>query len=215
MFKIDHHLHTTRYSPDSLIDPEDLIRWAMIAGLDAVVITEHDVQWPEDELAEINAQAGGDLVILSGAEVSAREGHFLVYGLPDLGEAPPGVRLADLIKAVRRYNGAIVAAHPFRWGQDFDAIVEEHGPVFDALEVVSNNVDPNTRRKTEELLRRNPGMGATGSSDGHEAHVLGCYFTAFSRPIRSMPDFVAALLRREGRPGHRAGIRLSAGPVGT
>ena len=90
MAKIDHHVHTSRHSPDSVIDPEVLVERARLAGLDAVVITEHDYQWEADELADLNARADG-LVVLSGVEVSAREGHFLVYGLPDL----EGVRPRD------------------------------------------------------------------------------------------------------------------------
>ena len=57
---------------------------------------------------------------------------------------------------MKRHQAAIVAAHPFRWDQPFDAIVAEHGPVFDALELVSNNVSRETRAKTEALLRQHP-----------------------------------------------------------
>jgi predicted metal-dependent phosphoesterase TrpH len=211
MPKFDHHLHTARHSPDSVIDPLELVEHAREIGLDGLVITEHDYQWEADELADLSARAGG-LRVFSGAEVSAREGHFLVYGLPDLDEVPPGVRLAELLKVVRRHRAAIVAAHPFRWDQPFDAIVAEHGPAFDALELVSNNVTPETRRKAERLLREHP-MGATGSSDGHELEAIGCYFTALPGPVDTMADFVAALKDRRGRPGHRPGAWQASGPV--
>ncbi|HEX8203796.1 MAG TPA: PHP domain-containing protein [Isosphaeraceae bacterium] len=207
----DHHIHTSRYSPDSIIAPEVLVARAREVGLDGVVITEHDWQWDPDELAELAGRAEG-LVVLSGAEVSAREGHFLVYGLPDLDEVPPGIALADLLAIVRRQEAAIVAAHPFRWDQDFLGIVAQHGPAFDALELVSNNVTPQTRRRTEELLRAQP-MGATGSSDGHEPKAIGCYYTEFPDPIATMADFVAALRRQSGRPRHRAGAWQASGPV--
>jgi predicted metal-dependent phosphoesterase TrpH len=211
MPKFDHHLHTSRHSPDSVIDPLVLLERARAAGLDGVVITEHDYQWGPDELADLSARADG-LKVFSGAEVSAREGHFLVYGLPDLSEAPCGVSLGDLLKAVRRHGAAIVAAHPFRWDQDFSAIVAEHGPSFDALELVSNNVTPETRGRTERLLREYP-MGASGSSDGHEPEIVGCYYSEFPGPIATMADFVAALRGRTGRPRHRAGARQASGPV--
>src|SRR3954470_24590280 len=118
MPKFDHHLHTCRHSPDSAIDPRVLIARAREVGLDGVVITEHDYQWEAGELADLAARAGG-LRVFSGAEVSVRGGHFLVYGLPYLDEAPPGVQLADLLRLVRRHGAAIVAAHPFRWDQPF------------------------------------------------------------------------------------------------
>jgi predicted metal-dependent phosphoesterase TrpH len=210
--KFDHHLHTARHSPDSVIDPDELIEHVREIGLDGVVITEHDYQWEPDELAELAAKAGG-LKFFSGAEVSAREGHFLVYGLLDLNDAPPGVALRDLIRVVRAHDAAIVAAHPYRWDQDFDAIVAEHGPAFDALELVSNNVSPETRAKTARLLETHP-MGATGSSDGHELVVIGCYYTEFPGKISTLAEFVQALRDRRCRPRHRPGALLTSGPVG-
>src|SRR5215218_5810840 len=105
MPKFDHHLHTRRHSPDSVINPLVLIERARAVGLDGVVITEHDYQWAADELADLAARADG-LKVFSGVEVSTREGHFLVYGLPDLEEAPCGIALADLLEAVREHDAA-------------------------------------------------------------------------------------------------------------
>ena len=212
MAKIDHHIHTSRHSPDSEISPTQLLKAAKEAGLDGVVITEHDYQWEPGELADL-AREAGDLVVLSGVEVSAREGHFLVYGLPDLRDVPAGVRLKDLLTAVRRHGAAVVAAHPYRWGQDFDRIVRDHGGnPFDGVELVSNNVTHETRAMAERLLGRST-MGRTGSSDAHEPEVVGCYYTEFAGPIRSMADFVAAIKRGDGRPGHRDGYALACGPT--
>jgi predicted metal-dependent phosphoesterase TrpH len=211
LVKIDHHIHTLKHSPDSEIDPLLLIKRAREIGLDGVVITEHDYQWESHELAELALNAA-PLLVLSGAEISAREGHFLVYGLPSLELVPAGVTLAELLRVVRHHQAAIVAAHPFRWDQPFDAIIAEHGPSFDALELVSNNVSSELRTKTQALLRKHP-MGSTGSSDAHELDAVGCYFTEFDVPIDSMADFVAALRNRRGRPRHSPRTNLASGPV--
>ena len=80
--KFDLHMHTSRHSPDSEMDPLVLIRRAQEIGLDGVVITEHDWLWTEAELEVLRSLAPG-LVVLAGIEVSAREGHFLVYGVQD------------------------------------------------------------------------------------------------------------------------------------
>ena len=211
MAKIDHHLHTSRHSPDSVIDPLVLIERAQKAGLDAVVITEHDYQWEPGELAALNARADG-LVVLSGVEVSALEGHFLVYGLPDLAETKPGIALRDLLRVVKARDAAIVAAHPFRWGQDFVQIVQDHGPVFDAIELVSNNVTPETRALAEALLKQQP-MPATGSSDGHQPDAIGCYYSEFPVEVKTIRDFVMALRSGSSRPRHLAGAWETSGPV--
>jgi predicted metal-dependent phosphoesterase TrpH len=209
--RIDHHLHTARHSPDSIIDPAELIEQARRIGLDGLVITEHDYQWQADELAEL-ADRAAPLRVFSGAEVSALEGHFLVYGLPSLDEVFPGIELAELLKIVRCHEGAIVAAHPFRWDQPFGEIVARHGPVFDALELVSNNITDQTRAKTEAILSQHS-MGATGSSDAHDLWTVGCYFTEFDGSIETLADFVNALRSRSTRPRHREGARLTSGPV--
>jgi predicted metal-dependent phosphoesterase TrpH len=209
--KFDHHMHTLRHSPDSQMDPLLLIERARQVGLDGFVITEHDYQWEADELAELAALAA-PLRVFSGAEISAREGHFLVYGLPTLDDVPAGVSLAELLAVVRRHHAAIVAAHPFRWDQPFEAIIADHGLVFDALELVSNNVTRETRSKTAAVLKKH-GMAATGSSDAHDLDVVGCYFTEFDAAIDSMAEFVAALRQGRGRPRHRPGADLASGPV--
>lgn len=210
--KFDHHLHTEKHSPDSIIDPLELIEEAHRRGLDGVVITEHDYQWKADELAELAARAA-PLRVFSGVEVSALEGHFLVYGLPSLDEVFAGITLAELLPIVRGHQAAIVAAHPFRWDQRFGEIIARHGPVFDALELVSKNVTRETRALTEGVLRQHP-MGATGSSDSHEIDTLGCYYTEFADRIETIADFAAALRSRAYRPRHRSGAVLASGPVG-
>ncbi len=210
--KIDHHLHTTRYSPDSVIRPDELVRYAVAHGLDGVVITEHDAQWRADELADLAGRAPG-LLILSGVEVSAREGHFLVYGLPDVEETPPGISLRELLEIVRVHQAAIIAAHPYRWDQDFDAILRDHGPTaFDAVELVSNNVTREMRPRISAAAQSH-GIWTSGSSDAHDPATLGCYYSEFEERIGSMREFVAALHERRGRPRHREGAWLSSGPV--
>jgi predicted metal-dependent phosphoesterase TrpH len=209
--KFDHHLHTARHSPDSIIDPYELVEHARRIGLDGIVITEHDYQWNPDELAELAARAA-PLHVFSGVEVSSVEGHFLVYGLPSLEGVFPGIDLEDLLKLVRRHEAAIVAAHPYRWDQPFDSILESFGPAFDALELVSNNVTTETRERTAKALRGSS-MAATGSSDAHEIATVGCYFTEISGAIENLGDFVAALRSRSVRPRHREGVRLTSGPV--
>ena len=212
MFRIDHHLHTSRHSPDSIIDPLELVKHAKAIGLDALVITEHDYQWEAKELADLNRQSDG-LLVLSGAEVSAREGHFLVYGLPNLDEVGPGISLGALLKVTRRFDAAVIAAHPFRWDQDFAAIAEEYGAGLEALELVSNNVTESTRALTQSVLSKYTSLGASGSSDGHQIDVIGCYHSAFPQPISMITGFVTALKQRSGKPQHLPGMLCACGAI--
>ena len=155
--KFDHHMHTKRHSPDSEIDPLLLIERAREIGLDGVVITEHDYQWEAGELADLAARAA-PLRVFSGAEISAREGHFLVYGLPSLDDVPAGRRAGRPARHRRRHQAAIVAAHPFRWDQPFDVDRRRTRPGL-----------RRTRAGEQQRLERDPdenrGVAAT-TSDG-------------------------------------------------
>src|SRR5947208_13854596 len=88
--KFDLHLHTRRHSPDSVTDPFELLEAATAAGLDGVVITEHDYLWPEAELADLRA-AAPHLVVLAGVEVTGRGGDVLCYGVTDVSTLPRGI----------------------------------------------------------------------------------------------------------------------------
>src|SRR5438034_8322239 len=109
--RFDLHMHTSRHSLDGQMDPFALVRRARAVGLDGVVITEHDWLWTEPELAELRSAAAG-LIVLAGIEVTAREGHFLTYGVHNPFAVPRGIGVAELCREVHRQGGAVVAAHP-------------------------------------------------------------------------------------------------------
>jgi predicted metal-dependent phosphoesterase TrpH len=199
MMKFDLHMHTRRYSPDSNIEPFDLVRRAKEIGLDGIVITEHDRLWPEDELAELGRAAPG-LVVLGGVEVSGRNGDLLCYGVTDMTDLRRGMPWGELCKEVVRQGGAVVAAHPYRWGQDFDQLLVEQQPDLAGLEMMSNNMDPDLRRQAAAFLERNPDYATLGNSDAHDLDVVGICYTEFDAEIRSSAELVVAIRQRKCRP---------------
>jgi predicted metal-dependent phosphoesterase TrpH len=202
MTKFDLHMHTRRYSPDSEIDPFDLVRRAREIGLDGIVITEHDRLWPEDELEELRRAAPG-LVVLGGVEVSGRNGDLLCYGVRDLTNLRRGMVWGDLCREIARQGGAAVAAHPYRWGQDFDRLIAEERPDLTGLEMMSNNLDPDVRRLAAAFLSSHPGYATLGNSDAHEVDVVGVCYTEFDADVRTAADLVRAIRERTGRPRAR------------
>jgi len=195
--KFDLHLHTSRHSPDSVTDPFDLLRSARRAGLDGVVLTEHDYWWPDDELAELRAFAP-ELVILSGMEVTGRGGDVLVYGITDPTVFFRGIGWVDLVREVHKQGGAAVAAHPNRWGQPFERLVAETAVELDGIEVLSNNMDDDLREKAADLLVRYPHFAQLGNSDSHDPSTVGCCYTDFAADIRTAADLVTAIRGRKG-----------------
>lgn len=196
--KFDLHLHTRKHSPDSVTDPFDLLRSAKRAGLDGVVLTEHDYLWTEDELDELRAAEPG-LVILAGAEITGRGGDVLVYGITDPFALPRGIGWPELCREVHRQGGVAVAAHPNRWGQPFEQIVREQRPELDGIEVMSNNMDAELRAGAVELLVKFPHFAQLGNSDSHDPATVGCCYTDFDWDIRTIRDLVVAIRGKKGR----------------
>ncbi len=197
--KFDLHLHTSRHSPDSVINPFELLDRARAAGLDGVVITEHHYLWPEDELAELRA-AAPDLVVLSGVEVTGVGGDVLVYGVSDPFAVPRGMEWPDLVREVHRQGGAAVLAHPYRWGQPIDELLETKTAEFDGLERMSNNMDAGLRAKAAALHGRFPRWAGLGNSDAHDPEVVGVCYTEFATEVRTTADLVAAIRSGRCRP---------------
>lgn len=200
--KFDLHMHTTRYSPDSEMDPLALVRRAKQIGLDGVVITEHDWLWTEPELDELRTAMPG-LVVLGGIEVSAHEGHFLVYGVQDPLALPRGIGVAELCREVHRQGGAVVAAHPFRWGQPFQEILQRKQPELDGMELMTSNMDAECRQRAAAVWQ-SARLAGLGSSDAHREEVLGVCYTDFDASIRTAPDLVHAIRERRATARERS-----------
>jgi predicted metal-dependent phosphoesterase TrpH len=192
MFAFDLHIHTSRHSPDSGINPFALMRHARQLGLAGIVITEHDWLWSEEELEELRAATPG-VQVYAGVEVSAHEGHFLCYGVSDLGPLGKGITLRELCTAAHAQGGVVIAAHPFRWGQDFEAIAVSDAAL-DGLEIMSSNMDEALRAKAKETLQRHHKRWAVlGNSDAHTLETVGVCYSEFAEAIRDQADLIEAL----------------------
>ncbi|MCS6863878.1 MAG: PHP domain-containing protein [Gemmataceae bacterium] len=196
--KFDLHLHTARHSPDATSDPYELVQAAIQAGLDGIVITEHDYLWTESELDELRTIAPG-LVILAGIEVTGKGGDILCYGVTNPLALPRGMEWGLLTREVHRQGGVCIAAHPHRWNQPFENILHEQAAELDGIEVMSKNMDDELRRQAQELLRKYPQFAQLGNSDSHEPETVGCCYTEFATAVRTMPDLVAAIRQRQCR----------------
>ncbi|MGA9521218.1 MAG: PHP domain-containing protein [Myxococcaceae bacterium] len=97
-----YHLHTT--ASDGRATPEEIARHARDAGLQFVIITDHNQQAPPAP-----AWVDGVLVI-HGTEVSTRFGHVVALGLPR--PLTDGERDQDPVGAITRLGGYAFLAHP-------------------------------------------------------------------------------------------------------
>jgi predicted metal-dependent phosphoesterase TrpH len=198
--KIDMHVHTRCYSACSNIKPHLLIEKAQEVGLDGVVITEHNVCWPESEKEKLRAQSQG-LKLFFGVEVNVRQGeHYLVY-IKDSIELPSiyeDMGEEELFHKVHSVGGAIIAAHPFRFNREFERKFLRHYPV-DGLEVMSTNINNKDTIRTSDLAEKT-NLCRIASSDAHSLKAIGRYYTIFEEKINSESDLIRAIKNKKCKP---------------
>lgn len=143
---IDPHVHSDE-SYDGHEPVELILEHAAEIGLDAVVITDHDVIGESKRAAELAPEYG--LIGIPGVEVSTAHGHLLAIGVERM---PPRRRPYDeTIAWIHEHGGVAIVPHPFqrsRHGvrqrnipvpetEDGPAVDEGETSDIDALEPVS------------------------------------------------------------------------------
>lgn len=138
--KLDLHIHTPEsvcYS-DGKANAGDIVKAALDAKLDAIAVTDHNSVNGIDTVREAAKNSG--LVILPGAELTTRHGHFLALfeidtptdelnafldhlGLDRQGRGDAHTVIADEIETVlqkiKEHGSIAVAAHIDRWPSGF------------------------------------------------------------------------------------------------
>ena len=180
VFSIDMHIHTSRYSECAeTLHPEKIEEYALKAGLDAVIITEHDTCWKRSDLRELQ-ESSTSIQIFNGVEVTTKSGcHLIVYGIEELGPLRKGIPCEEAIRYVHESDGIIILAHPFRKSLPPLNIIEQ----FDAIEVGSTSL----YKKESDLsmhLAQTLEKPVIGSSDAHALSMIGWAYTRFpSKPV--------------------------------
>lgn len=198
--KLDLHIHTPHslcYS-DMAVRPQQIVEAALVFGLDAIAITDHNGVEGVDGVRK--AAAGEALVVFPGVELTTRSGHFLalfdidapVVRLRDFldsagisrehwGDAAEmvAVETEEVFKAVTEYGGLVIAAHIERWPSGFLETKEPRSvkmaihasPNLSALEIT---VAQNRRLWEEGQMRGYPRKRACiQGSDAHSPTEVG------------------------------------------
>jgi hypothetical protein len=190
----DVHLHTRR--SDGWFTSETLAEAALKAGLDAVVVTDHDDVRGGFELRDYVARRSLPLVVYPGSEITARydgkDVHILALGIED--EIPPWQRPEWTVEQIQKLGAIPVLAHPFKNGSGYLRVRREidfEAPV--SLEIYNASIadidrfDPRARRRGIDrngyatafhLLQAPRLLGPVGGTDAH-FRTLGRGLTAY------------------------------------
>ncbi len=195
---IDMHIHTSRYSLCSVLEPEDIVSRAESMGLDGIIITEHDYVWSEGEVESLKKGTGTDLLIMRAQEVSSVDGHILVYGCNGRLDH---METRDMLGIIHAAGGVAVPSHPFRFG-DYPMDMAGAVPglaVYDAFEALNGNQDEE-QNAFGLALWKGSGLVGTGGSDAHSGEMVGRFATEFDNPVFNMDDLINEIKAGRCRP---------------
>ncbi|HEY9291820.1 MAG TPA: CehA/McbA family metallohydrolase [Microlunatus sp.] len=187
-YRGDSHLHSI-YS-DGRRTPDRIAELARAGGLDFMISTEHNTPAAHPVWGDL---AGDDLLIITGEEVTTRNGHLLALGIAPnswvdwrfragddqlLRSAPRAARTDRLTERIHDLGGIAVAAHPYggcigcfwKFGYaDVDAVEVWNGPWG-----VQNECAVATWDNLLVSGDRDRWLPAMGNSDAHaESDVVG------------------------------------------
>jgi hypothetical protein len=203
-YRGDCHLHSVH--SDGTRTLEQLTALARAARLDFINSIDHNTSSAHPLLGPL---AGDDLLILTGEEVTTRNGHYLAIGL-DGGEwVDWRYRARDdafdrFAGRIRRANGIVVPAHPYgtslagQWKFGYDGV--------DAIEVWNGPWTPDDEASL--LTWDNLLTGAVRRGDGHWIPAMGNSDAHRDPDVVGLPQTVVladGLDRRSLQAGIRAG----------
>jgi hypothetical protein len=200
--RIDLHTHTRPRSPCSSLDPPDLVREATRLGLHGICLTEHQVLWQRDEIAEL--AGGSTLRILRGNEFTTNQGDILVFGFEE--DVKELLTIEELRGRVMAAGGFMIAAHPFRGFKTFgigqlQMTVEQacRRKVFDFVDAIEIGNGKLSAEENEMAARvaAERGLPGTAGSDAHRQDEVGRWATDFERAVETEQELLEEL--RAGR----------------
>ncbi len=209
---IDLHAHTAPRSNCSRTTLEELVETARARGLDALCITEHDVRWPADELADASRLL--DFPLVPGVELTTDVGHVLAFG-PLRKPLWMGYSLVELMEECEQADTALVLPHPLRRYAGERAVKGGRTPptpaeiaslpqwhMVHAIEAASTQTTSLEHTLTAAALAVAP-RPAVGASDAHGPGLAGTYATEIDRVVHTAEELAAEI-----RAGHVRPVRL-------
>lgn len=199
MKRYDLQVHTDA-SPCSATPPEEVAAAAADAGLDGIVVTDHDTLANVDR---VRAAAPEGLNVVPGVEVTTTQGHLL--GI-DVTEAPPQTEPLTVVDRIHDQGGLAVLSHPFdSLRQYYDRDLDDLAAAVDGVEVENSRCVRESFNRQARAYATHHGLAMTGGSDGHFPREVGRAYTAVEG---SLVDAI-----REGSTTPRGRGRYASGHV--
>lgn len=168
--RIDPHVHSDA-SYDGHDPVELILEQAAEIGLDAVVITDHDIIRESLRAAELAPLYG--LIGIPGVEVSTAHGHLLAIGVEEM---PPRRRpLDETVEWVRDHGGVAIVPHPFQRSRH--GVRKKNLSDCDAVEVFNSWLFTGYKNRRARRFAGRNGYPGIAASDAHHLQFVGRAYT--------------------------------------
>jgi predicted metal-dependent phosphoesterase TrpH len=210
--RADIHMHTNL--GDGWASPARVIQEATRHQLTLIAVTDHDHLEGAKRVEELLAKQNSPLQMITGVEVSTRQGHLLGIFVK---KAPkPGRPVEESIDSIKAQGGLVIVPHPLGRlvpslsRKKIDALLER-GYKIDGIEVYNPTPANAAQRATVRSANQEWHLAETGGSDAHFWQHIGAAYTLF--PGTTPEDLRQAILEHTVRAGgqEQPPIRLNPG----
>ena len=205
------HCHSVA-SDDARATVEQYLKWINVVRrrgytIDGFVLTEHRQFQPQLDYSSLSREYG--VVILKGAELDTRYGHFLVYGVNDtllskFDFTDINMDARELVGEAEKSGAIAVPAHPGRRTIGLCAHIDQGLTISNikAVEILNGGSTTAENAIAHQFAQDSAYLGI-GGSDAHFVSSIGAILTEFPGDIRDESGLVRAI--HDG--GYRA-VRL-------
>ena len=189
--QIDFHVHS-KYSFDSLLKPEKIIKVAKRRGLSGVAVTDHDTVIGGLELIKANSD---DFFAISGTEIGTDMGDIL--GL-FLNEEIKSRSALEVIDEIKEKGGIAVLPHPYKRTNEINEEIIRRIDAIEGFNARGEQPDFRQRNKMARSLAMSKQIPMTGGSDAHFYFEIGggrCIIEGVS----DMEDIRKSILKNKTR----------------
>lgn len=210
--RADIHMHTNL--GDGWASPARVIEEATRRHLALIAVTDHDHLEGAKRVEELLHRQQSPLQMITGVEVSTRQGHLL--GLFVQKAPKPGRPVEESIEAIKAQGGLVIVPHPL--GRlvpslsraKIDALLAKGYPL-DGIEIYNPSPANASMRATVRTANADWHLAEIGGSDAHFWQHIGAAYTLFSGSTPQ--DLRQAIVERTVRAGgqEQPPARLSPG----
>jgi predicted metal-dependent phosphoesterase TrpH len=198
--RADLHMHTNL--GDGWISPARLVETARRRGLTLIAVTDHDQVEGARRVEELLAEQGGPMQMITGVEVSTRQGHLI--GLFVKRAPRPGRPVEESIDAIKQQGGLVIVPHPLGRlvpslsRRRIDSLLAA-GYAIDGIETYNPSPANAAQRAVVRAANEEWSLAEIGASDAHFWQHIGAGYTHF--PGETTQDLRRAIVERKVRAG--------------